>query len=73
MAPQLPPSYAYDLHFSQSHQYTYEKEVTVESDHKPLEAIMIVSSSTTSTKNVPTVAAVHIHTDIQVRQGDDPS
>ena len=33
----------------------------------------IVSKTITPTNNAPTVAAVHIHTDIQARQGDDPS
>lgn len=52
--------------FNKFYQYTYGKEVTVESDHKPLEAITkkIVSSTTTPTKNAPTVAAVHVHTDL---------
>jgi len=60
--------------FNKFHHYTYGKEVTVESEHKPLEIITkkkIVSSTTMPAKNAPTVATLHIYNGLQARQGDD--
>ena len=59
--------------FTKFHQYVYSKDVIVEPDHKPLEAILTGCSTTEITKNVATTTKVLIYIAVQTRQGDDIS